>query len=71
MSASIRIEITGGTDIEDAYYDCANVSTRLGEMSVKTVFNGVTMLYHHQTVKEWREEYRTEYFGKAKKGDEL
>jgi len=70
VSASIRIKITGGTDIEEAYYDCEKVSTRLGEMSVETVFNGVNMLYHHQPMKEWVEEYRTEFFGKAKKGDE-
>lgn len=70
MSALIRIKITGGTDITDAYYDCENVSIALGGMSVETVFNGVRMLYYHQPVKVWEDEYHKEKFGKAKKGDE-
>ena len=70
MSASIRIKIMGGSDIKDAYYDCAKVSTALGGMAVETVFNGVIMLYHHQPVKVWEAEYSKEFFGKAKKGDE-
>lgn len=69
MSASIRIKIIGGTDITDAYYDCEKVSVVLGGMSVETVFNGVSMFYYHQPLKEWEDEYR-EKFGKAKKGDE-
>lgn len=69
MSASIRIKIMGGTDIEDAYYDCEKVSTALGGLSVETVFNGVSMLYYHQQLKEWEDEYYKEIYGKAKKGD--
>jgi len=69
VSAAIRIKITGGTDIEEAYYDCEKVSIALGGISVETDFNGVEMFYCHQPVKEWIEEYRTEYFGKAKKGE--
>lgn len=68
MSASIRIKITGGTDIKDAYYDCEDVSIRLGGISVETVFNGVNMLYYHQPFKEWKEEYYNEKFGRAKEG---
>lgn len=71
MSASIKIKIIGGTDVRDAYYDCAKVSSALGVMSVETVFNGVIMVYHHQPVDVWEVEYRKEFFGKAKKGDEF
>jgi hypothetical protein len=71
VSASIRIKIIGGTDIDDAYYDCESVSIALGGMSVETVFNGVNMFYYHQPVKVWEDEYCKEKFGKAKKGDEL
>lgn len=70
MSASIRIKIMCGTDITDAYDDCERVSIALGGMSVETVFNGVRMLYYHQPVKVWEDEYLKEQFGKAKKGDE-
>lgn len=70
MSASIRIKIIGGTDIKDAYYDCEDVSIRLGGISVETVFNGVSMLYYHQSLKKWKDEYDKEIHGKAKKGDE-
>lgn len=70
MSASIRIKIIGGSDIKDAYYDCARVSSALGGIAVETVFNGIIMLYHHQPIGAWEVEYRKEYFGKAKKGDE-
>ena len=70
MSASIRIKITGGTDIKNAYYDCESVSIAIGGMSVETVFNGVRMLYYRQPVEVWEEEYYKEKFGKAKKGDE-
>ncbi len=69
MSASIRIKIFGGTDIMDAYYDCEKVSNALGGMSVETVFNGVIMLYYHQPIKEWEDEYYKEKFGKAQEGD--
>ena len=65
MSASIRIKIIGGTDIKSAYYDCARISRELGGIAVETVFNGVIMLYHHQPVGEWEDEYRKERFGKA------
>lgn len=67
MSAIIRIDVTGGTDIKDAYYDCEGVSDRLGGISVETVFNGVNMLYCHQPVEEWIEEYHTEFFVKQRK----
>ena len=70
VSASIRIKIIGGTNIEDAYYDCEKVSIELGGISVETDFNGVSMFYYHQPLKEWEDEYRNEKFGKAKKGDE-
>ena len=70
MNASIRIKILVGSDITDAYYDCEKVSITLGGMSVETVFNGVRMLYYHQPVKVWEDEYYKETFGKAQKGDE-
>ena len=72
MSASIRIKIMGGTDIENAYYDCAAVSERLGGISVETSFNGVNMFYHNQPLIEWHNEYNSRLFGIAKaesKGD--
>lgn len=70
MSARIRITITGGTDIKDAYHDCEDISIRLGGISVETIFNGVNMFYYHQSIKKWKEEYEKEIHGKAKKGDE-
>lgn len=67
MSASIRIKIMPGTDIADAYNDCARVSLKLGgAISVETDFNGVKMFYHHQSLKEWEEEYYKETYGMAK-----
>lgn len=66
MSASIRIKIIAGTDIGDAYYDCEDVSFRLGGISVETDFNGVKMFYHHQSLKDWKEEYYKEIYGKSK-----
>ena len=65
VSASIRIKIIGGTDIEDAYYDCAVVSERLGGMSVETSFNGVEMFYHNQPLIEWHKEYKIRLYGVA------
>ena len=70
MSASIRIKITGGTDIEEAYYDCEKVSIALGGIFVETDFNGEELSYYHQPVKEWIEEYHTKFLSKIKKGDE-
>lgn len=70
MSASIRIKIMGDTDITDAYYDCENVSIALGGISVETEFNGISMFYYHQPLKDWKDEYYKETHGKAKKGDE-
>lgn len=66
MSASIRIKIMGGTDIKDAYYDCAVVSARLGEIAVETSFNGVEMFYHRQPLIEWHDEYRKRIYGPTK-----
>lgn len=70
MSASIRIKIIVGTDIVDAYDDCAYVSFQLGGMSVETDFNGVRMFYHHQSLEDWKEEYYKETYGKSKGGAE-
>ena len=53
MSAAIRVKILGGTSIQAAYSDCANVSERLGGVGVETEFNGVEMFFHGQTMKEW------------------
>ena len=69
MSASIRIKIFAGSDIDDAYDDCADISFRLGGISVMTDFNGVEMFYHHQSLKDWEEEYYKETYGKSK-GDQ-
>ena len=68
MSASIRIKIIAGTDTVDAYDDCAAVSFRLGGISVETDFNDVEMLYHHQSLEDWKEEYYNEFFGRSKGG---
>jgi hypothetical protein len=68
VSASIRIKIIGGTDIVNAYYDCANVSSCLGGISVETDFNGISMFYHHQSLKDWKEEYHKEIYGRSKGG---
>ena len=57
MIAAIKIKIMGGTDIAAAYYDCNDVSIRLGGVSVETSFNGVNMFYHHQSLIEWESEY--------------
>lgn len=68
MSASIRIKIMGGACIEEAYYNCAAVSMRLGGMSVETSFNGVEMFYHGQTKSQWNDEYRMRIFGPSQEG---
>ena len=57
MSASVRIEIIGGTNIETAYHDCANVSKHMGGIAVETKFNGVEMFYYRQGLKEWMNDY--------------
>ena len=58
MSASIRIKILGGTDIEQAYSDCKQVAFAFGGIAVETTFNGVEMFYHGQSRKEWVDEIR-------------
>ena len=66
MSACIRIKTLGGTDIEQAYSDCQQVSFALGGISVETNFNGIKMFYHTQSRKEWCDEYhrRIQSYGK-------
>lgn len=66
MSASIRINIIGGTSIEEAYDDCEDISFQLGGISVETSFNGVEMFYHHQSRTEWRDEYLERIYGPTK-----
>ena len=66
MSASIRIKVMGGTDIDTAYLDCGKVSASLRGISVETAFNGVEMFYHHQTLDEWKDEYRKRVYGLSK-----
>lgn len=66
MSACVRIKIIGGTHIETAYSDCENVSASLGGISVETAFNGVEMFYHHQTLDEWKDEYKKRVYGLSK-----
>ena len=63
MSATIRVKIMGGTAIDEAYYDCKDVSFRLGGVSVETSFNGVEMFYHHQKLSEWEDEYNKRIYG--------
>lgn len=70
MSASVRIKIIAGTDIGDAYDDCADVSFRLGGISVETDFNGVKMFYHRQSLEDWKDEYYKEIYGRSKGGEE-
>ena len=67
MSASIRIKIMGGTDLDNAYENCAAISERLGGIAVETSFNGVEMLYHRQPLAYWQEEYHRSVYGKTKK----
>ena len=66
MSASIKINIIVGTDISDAYDDCANVSSHLGGISVETDFNGIRMFYCHQSLEGWKKAYYKEIYGKSK-----
>lgn len=68
MSASIRVKVMGGTDIETAYFDCEKVSASLGGISVETSFNGVEIFYHHQTLDEWKDEYKKRVYGLSKEG---
>lgn len=63
MSASIRIKVMGGTDIETVYFDCEKVSASLGGISVETSFNGVEMFYYCQTLGEWKDEYKKAIYG--------
>jgi len=63
VSASIRIKIMGGTNIADAYFDCAKVSERLGGIPIETDFNGVEMFYNNQPLTEWKDEYHTRIYG--------
>lgn len=57
MSAVIRCEILGGTDIEKAYYDCASIGGATSA-SVSCVFNGVEMFWTYTTpLSEWIAEY--------------
>lgn len=65
MSACVRIKILGGTSIENAYSDCARVSSSLGGMSVETTFNGVEMFYHGQRPEQWWNEFH-ERIGRGK-----
>lgn len=67
MSASIRINIMGGSSIADAYENCAALSERLGGISIETTFNGVEMFYHRQTMAQWFEDYYTRIHGKSHK----
>ena len=64
MSASIRIKIMGGTDLDNAYEICAAISERLGGIAVETSFNGVEMFYHRQPRASWQEEYHRSVYGK-------
>lgn len=66
MRASIRIKIMRGTGILYAYETCADVSERLGGISVETSFNGVEMFYHNQPFKEWEYEYVKQIYGLSK-----
>lgn len=68
MSASIRINIMGGTNIETAYSDCEKVSDSLGGIAVETAFNGVEMFFHHQPLAEWKDEYEKAIYGLSKEG---
>ena len=63
MSASIRIKIMGGTDLDHAYENCAAISERLGGIAVETSFNGVEMFFHHQPKEVWIDEYKRRIFG--------
>ena len=68
MSAAIIIKIMGGTNIVEAYHDCKKVSSLIGGISVETSFNGVEMFYHHQSLREWEDEYNKEIYGLSKEG---
>lgn len=68
MSAVIRCEILGGTNIEEAYYDCALIGGATFA-SVSCVINGVEMFWvDHKTVDEWIAEYHQK-IGKNDKGE--
>lgn len=67
MSATIRIRILGGTNIQQAYSDCAQISFSLGGISVETDFNGIEMFYYGQSRKKWCDEYLDRIYGKKGK----
>lgn len=68
MSAVIRCEILGGTDIEKAYYDCASIGMATSA-SVSCVFNGVEMFWTYTTpLDEWISEYNRK-IGKSRDAD--
>lgn len=58
MSLYVNATVLGGTHIDRAYYDCANLSNCLGGVSVAITFNGVSLYYHGQSLTEWEDEYR-------------
>lgn len=57
MSLYINATVLGGTHVDRAFYDCANLSNLLGGVSVAIEFNGVSMYYHGQSLTEWENEY--------------
>ena len=57
MSLYINATVVGGTHIDRAFDDCANLSNYLGGVSVAIKFNGVSMYYHGQSLTEWENEY--------------
>lgn len=57
MSLYINAKVLGGTRIDRAFYDCANLSNLLGGVGVAIKFNGVSMYYHGQSLAEWENEY--------------
>lgn len=57
MSLYVNAKVLGGTHIDQAFYDCANLSNHLGGVSVAIKFNGVSMYYHGQSLTEWENDY--------------
>ena len=51
MSALIKCEILGGTEIGDAYDDCRRIGRATGTY-VECVFNGVAMFWSRHTTKD-------------------
>ena len=57
MSAIVKCEILGGTDIEAAYDNCRRIGEAL-DVGVLCEFNGVEMFWCEHTAKdEWLSEY--------------